>query len=796
MRKMKKILVFVMTMCMIASMRMVAGATNTAAEVNVQFDAQGGYFDWTHCDGRLRLHQSDTGQGVEVGQPVVSVYADITDPVADNATFLGWEMECDGTIVSPSQAAYWTTQDALDYVATSAYETIVFKAVYNNQPTTVIRNGSFALVETNGGEIVYSYNGVTNTVGNGIEVGFDSGETLRDYISIDSVSSVHGTFLGWNACVNDVWDDTLLTTDEVLDYAFTGQAGNEQFITFAPQWKSVNVQINACGGTMSFVYGDHAETDVENFGVGAAPGIKIGDIFVGIADPVYWTTRGFAGWTVKSVDENDNWTDLADGLTTAELCEFVIPEEYENIYVDANWEGDNFDYTSIIGFEDWFDGEFTFTLNNETPETTNGIAWECKEDGTAFLDQYDFAIVAEPTHPDYTFEGWLVLSEETGFVSDTVYTTAEVLAMPVQEYNVHYVVKWAELPMEAYTESSSGSDKIMIFDGNDGVLNITLTYADGVEEGTMDWAEQEVIPDYSFSMIAVEQEVVVEMVPVKDGMVFTGWTLYEAADAAVEPTTTGELDGELAEGQMAMYAESEEVFIIFIDCVEIASGLTTQELFDFVWDDSYYYAVANYEVPGGDSGQAGESGEGEAEVEEEYVVVIESEIVIPEAVANQYATVAAVEYSLKEAIEETETLNKDTMEIVYMEITLKMLNADGEWEVVTEENFPEEGIDVVIPYPEGTNATDYDFVISHLISSGEKAGQVEILNGTKEADGIHVHVYSLSPFGVAYEKAELNAPADPSVPQTGDMNSIGLWLTTMTASLGTVVACAKKRREE
>ncbi|MCI9338207.1 MAG: hypothetical protein HFH93_11850 [Lachnospiraceae bacterium] len=54
-------------------------------------------------------------------------------------------------------------------------------------------------------------------------------------------------------------------------------------------------------------------------------------------------------------------------------------------------------------------------------------------------------------------------------------------------------------------------------------------------------------------------------------------------------------------------------------------------------------------------------------------------------------------------------------------------SADGgnTWLTVTDENFPTGGIDVLIPYPEGSGKEKYDFLIGHLILTGEKAGTME-----------------------------------------------------------------------
>lgn len=85
-----------------------------------------------------------------------------------------------------------------------------------------------------------------------------------------------------------------------------------------------------------------------------------------------------------------------------------------------------------------------------------------------------------------------------------------------------------------------------------------------------------------------------------------------------------------------------------------------------------------------------------------------------------------------------------------MDVSLKIRNADDEWIPVDPNDFPEDGVEVLLPYPEGTNRT-YTFVITHMITSGEHAGEIEELNYQAEADGLRVHFTSMSPVCVAYQ---------------------------------------------
>lgn len=108
-----------------------------------------------------------------------------------------------------------------------------------------------------------------------------------------------------------------------------------------------------------------------------------------------------------------------------------------------------------------------------------------------------------------------------------------------------------------------------------------------------------------------------------------------------------------------------------------------------------------------------------------------------------YPTVEDIRKALLEkALSGNSTLKKEN--------TNKIRNADDEWIPVDPNDFPEDGVEVLLPYPEGTNRT-YTFVITHMITSGEHAGEIEVLNYQAEADGLRVHFTSMSPVCVAYQ---------------------------------------------
>ncbi len=87
----------------------------------------------------------------------------------------------------------------------------------------------------------------------------------------------------------------------------------------------------------------------------------------------------------------------------------------------------------------------------------------------------------------------------------------------------------------------------------------------------------------------------------------------------------------------------------------------------------------------------------------------------------------------------------------FYDIALRYKNAEGNWVEVNEANFPAGGVEVVLPYPNGTDSKD-TFTIVHMLTTAARAGELELVSHTKQADGLHFRVTSLSPFGVSWVK--------------------------------------------
>lgn len=127
--------------------------------------------------------------------------------------------------------------------------------------------------------------------------------------------------------------------------------------------------------------------------------------------------------------------------------------------------------------------------------------------------------------------------------------------------------------------------------------------------------------------------------------------------------------------------------------------------------------------------------------------VIISSLTVPEKFKNnpELDTVEKIQAKLTAEL----TGSKDG--VAFYDIALKYYNG-SEWIPVNENNFPAEGVDVVLPYPNGTDSKD-TFQIVHMLTKTGSEGKIEkFTHITKETDGLRFHVTSLSPFGVSWTK--------------------------------------------
>lgn len=136
------------------------------------------------------------------------------------------------------------------------------------------------------------------------------------------------------------------------------------------------------------------------------------------------------------------------------------------------------------------------------------------------------------------------------------------------------------------------------------------------------------------------------------------------------------------------------------------------------------------------------------EVEKTIVAhqVIVGGLTVPAAFAGKEELNSAEKIRTK--LEASFTGSKDGM--AFYDIALKYYNGT-QWVDVDETNFPANGVDVVLPYPTGTDKQDR-FQIVHMLTHSGHEGEIERITASNETDGLHFHVNSLSPFGVSWVK--------------------------------------------
>ena len=137
-------------------------------------------------------------------------------------------------------------------------------------------------------------------------------------------------------------------------------------------------------------------------------------------------------------------------------------------------------------------------------------------------------------------------------------------------------------------------------------------------------------------------------------------------------------------------------------------------------------------------------------------------------------------------------LSKEDTSVV--EVTIKISKDGGQtWTEITSNNaneFPAEGVEVVIPYPAGTNAAGYDFVIGHLVvlgCNGRTPGDMEFYNPTETANGLKIRIYSASPFVIGYKEvhkaSSSSGSSAPSIPSTIDWENVNAEVIAQAAAI-------------
>ena len=86
---------------------------------------------------------------------------------------------------------------------------------------------------------------------------------------------------------------------------------------------------------------------------------------------------------------------------------------------------------------------------------------------------------------------------------------------------------------------------------------------------------------------------------------------------------------------------------------------------------------------------------------------------------------------------------------------IKIKRSNGEWTDASEEELSA-GVEAVLPYPENTSRDGFDFVIGHLIVSGDNAGEMEYFDPEKTEEGLKIIITSASPFVIGWKAVDNN----------------------------------------
>ncbi len=116
------------------------------------------------------------------------------------------------------------------------------------------------------------------------------------------------------------------------------------------------------------------------------------------------------------------------------------------------------------------------------------------------------------------------------------------------------------------------------------------------------------------------------------------------------------------------------------------------------------------------------------------------------------------------------------------------------WSPAAKDSFPANGkITVLLPYPEGTGMSGYEFVVVHVFTTDDfdkKVGNMESPSVTKTTDGLQVTTTGLSPIMIGWKDGSDSAKGA----RTGDAGQMGLWACGVLVSTAAVVVLTQKKK--
>lgn len=163
----------------------------------------------------------------------------------------------------------------------------------------------------------------------------------------------------------------------------------------------------------------------------------------------------------------------------------------------------------------------------------------------------------------------------------------------------------------------------------------------------------------------------------------------------------------------------------------------------------------------------------------------------------------------------------DANHMQLFDLNLYQADYNGNWQMVGEEEMLAKGVLIELPYPEGVDKNGCDFIIAHMITTGKRAGQVELLKTEKSEHGLRAMATAFSPYAVMWKQSSVTQPTttptptqqpstavEPTVtpvpvtsnvnsPVTGDFSVIPMFAAIAAmAGLGFVLLGKRKKKEQ
>ena len=155
---------------------------------------------------------------------------------------------------------------------------------------------------------------------------------------------------------------------------------------------------------------------------------------------------------------------------------------------------------------------------------------------------------------------------------------------------------------------------------------------------------------------------------------------------------------------------------------------------------------------------------------------------VQENLKDKFASAQDIVTALEQKLN---TIVKDGNVTVY-DVKLMLKFSNGIWKEADDSLFPEEGVDVAFPLPDGVTVDTFDkfdIAVAHMFATKDKAGEIEQLDVKldKENAKIVVHVNSLSPFAVTCKAKQQPTPVQPDNGNNNNNNNTNNTNNTTTA---------------